>query len=126
MQRILTSLLFLLLFSLSSMSFAQSFQAYYQQNYKWDGRNFIKDSPSLTNTRFTFNGNQVQIDNSKFTITNSITNSSGEFLTATANNGSNIEVSISLTNEKDVKGRIYHCITVERKHVYKIIYYLDR
>lgn len=93
-------------------------------NYKWNGSSFVEGNPSLTSTRFTFNGNQLQIDDTRLTITNRITNSSGDFLTATADDGSNLKLSISLTVEKDAKGRKFKCITVERAKIYKLVYYL--
>lgn len=125
MKQNLQFLLLSIFLFVSKASVAQSFKAYYQQNYRWNGSAFIESNQALTSTKFLFNGNKVQIDNERLTITNRISNSEGDFITAISADGSNIRVSISMTTKKDASGKVFNCITLERAKVYKIIYYLE-
>lgn len=105
-------------------SFAQTFEAYLQYNYKWNGRTYTDDGSSFTSTTFAFSKSQLKIDNSLFTVINRIKNSSGDYLSLLSNEDRSIKISIVIDLEVASNGRKFQRITVERPLHYKIRYYI--
>ncbi|WP_276345620.1 hypothetical protein [Daejeonella sp. JGW-45] len=110
--------------SFPSKSSAQTFQAYLQVNFKWNGDKFVRSNQQVTSTTLSFVKSQLTIDSYRYTITNRISNTSGDYYVATYNDDPSDKISVVLSLTTEANGKKLKIATVEKAKDFKIVYYI--